>query len=126
MTRNIPGVGSMRIRYPVMPLHEQGSSMYKDIQALSDMTLKRNKYISLYPDAKLDNGTIQEVSFKMIIALNDRLGYNDCIEEKYTYKKIRVSKVFFLCGDKCCFDFIFRFCLLVVLLCIYSLFNGPQ
>lgn len=64
MTRSIPDVGSMRIRYPVMPIHEAGSTSYKDIQALADMTLKKNKYLRLYPDTRMDNGTIEEVNKK--------------------------------------------------------------
>ena len=62
MTRNIPDVGTMRIRYPIVPLHDSGSSIYKDLQALSDLTLKQHKYLKLYPDARFDNGTIEEVS----------------------------------------------------------------
>lgn len=61
MTRNIPEVGQMRIRYPIMPLHIAGSTVYKDMKALADMTLKKHKYHKLYPDARLDNGTIEEV-----------------------------------------------------------------
>lgn len=60
-TKPIPGVGAVRIRYPVMPLHIEGNTMYKDIQALADMTLKKNKYLRLYPDARENNGTIEEV-----------------------------------------------------------------
>ncbi|XP_067933093.1 uncharacterized protein [Watersipora subatra] len=61
MTRNIPDVGTMRIRYPIVPLHDSGSSIYKDLQALSDLTLKQHKYLKLYPDARFDNGTIEEM-----------------------------------------------------------------
>lgn len=53
----------MRIRYPVMPLHDSGNNMYKEIKALSDMTLRKNKYAKLYPDVRVDNGTIEEVSY---------------------------------------------------------------
>lgn len=60
-TRSIPGLGPVRIRYPVMPLHVAGNTIYKDLQALSDMTLKKSKYGKLYPDARMDNGTIEEV-----------------------------------------------------------------
>lgn len=62
-TDNIPGVGPMRIRYPVMPIHEHGNVLYKDISALTDMTLKKHKYLNLYKDLKrLDNDTVEEVS----------------------------------------------------------------
>lgn len=59
---DIEGLGPMRIRYPIMPLHDYGTTLYKDMKALSDMSLKKHKYHRLYPDSKMDNGTIEEVS----------------------------------------------------------------
>ena len=57
----IPGAGSMRTRYPIMPIHQHGYSIYKDLSALTDMTLRKHRYVTLYPDIKNDNGTIEEV-----------------------------------------------------------------
>lgn len=63
ITDNIPGVGPVRIRYPIMPIHEHGNTIYKDLSALTDMTLKKHKYLNLYPDLRsYDNGTFDEVS----------------------------------------------------------------
>jgi len=74
-TKPIPGVGQVRIRYPIMPLHIQGNTIYKDLQALTDMTLKKNKYIRLYPDAKDNNGTIEEMyEFQMTVSKRDPPG----------------------------------------------------
>lgn len=44
-----------------MPIHDHGSSIYKEVQALTDMTLKQSKYEKLYPDTRLDNDTVEEV-----------------------------------------------------------------
>ena len=60
-TKEIPGVGKMRIRYPIMPIHDYGNVVYKHLSALTDMTLKKHKYEKLYPDTRLDNGTVEEV-----------------------------------------------------------------
>lgn len=61
MTKDIPGVGPMRLRYPIMPIHDYGNVIHKEVNALADMTLKKHKYERLYPDVRLDNGTIEEV-----------------------------------------------------------------
>ena len=62
LTKNIPEVGEMRIRYPIMPIHDHGNSVYKELSALTDMTLKKHKYLNLYPDLKqVDNVTVEEV-----------------------------------------------------------------
>jgi hypothetical protein len=62
ITNKIPGIGQIRIRYPIMPIHDHGNSIYKDLSALTDMTLKKHKYLNLYPDLKqTDNDTVEEV-----------------------------------------------------------------
>jgi len=38
-TPNIPGVGIMRLRYPVFPVHQEGNSIWKNLQALQDVSL---------------------------------------------------------------------------------------
>jgi len=59
-TKEIPGVGKLRIRYPVMPIHDYGNVVYKHLSALTDMTLKKHKYEKLYPDSN-ENGTVEEI-----------------------------------------------------------------
>ena len=61
MTKDMPGVGPMRLRYPIMPIHDYGNVMHKEMQALADMTLKKHKYQGMYPDVRFDNGTVEEV-----------------------------------------------------------------
>ena len=61
-TRPIPGVGTMRIRYPIYPIHDKGNTVYRNLLALSDMTLKQNKYLRIYPDTKELNGAVEEVT----------------------------------------------------------------
>jgi len=72
MLDEIHGVGKMRVRYPIMPIHDHGNSIYKDLSALTDMTLKKHKYLNLYPDLKqTDNDTVEEVYlYETVIANN--------------------------------------------------------
>ena len=60
-TKPIPGVGSLRLRWPIYPIHDEGNTGYRDFLALSDMTLKKNKYLGLYPDWQEVDDTILEV-----------------------------------------------------------------
>ena len=39
---DIPGVGSVRQRYPIMPIHEQGSSVWKEAKALEELVMGRH------------------------------------------------------------------------------------
>ena len=41
---NIPGVGKLRQRYPIMPLYEEGTSSWKKIDALKSIALRPGKY----------------------------------------------------------------------------------
>ena len=41
--------------------------MYRDFLALSDMTLKKNKYLRIYPDAVEQNVTIEEVGENLYV-----------------------------------------------------------
>ena len=61
-TPNIAGVGSVRTRYPVMPVHQAGSFVFKEVDALKDVTLEATKYKRFYRDKiEVENGTIEEV-----------------------------------------------------------------
>ena len=44
----IPEVGFLRTRYPIMPTHVGGSATWKEIEALKDMFLNPNKYRKMY------------------------------------------------------------------------------
>ena len=41
---NIPGVGSMRTRYPIAPLADYGNNNYKRIEATLDLLMNMNRY----------------------------------------------------------------------------------
>jgi len=41
VTRCIPGVGKLRLRYNIMPLHEEGATTYKEVKALEQLIEER-------------------------------------------------------------------------------------
>merc|ERR1711879_840574 len=49
-TPNIEGVGNVRLRYGIMPVHGEGSNMLKELNALKDMTQHLNRYASLFEE----------------------------------------------------------------------------
>jgi len=49
-TPDIEGVGPIRTRYPIMPVHGEGSGVWKELNALKDMTMHMNRYASLYEE----------------------------------------------------------------------------
>lgn len=44
---DIPGVGVLRQRYPIMPIHGEGGSVWKELEALKDIVLEPSKYIRM-------------------------------------------------------------------------------
>lgn len=64
MTPRIPGVGIIRQRYPIMPVHQAGSFEYKELDALKDVTLEAGVYKRFYRHKREMNGTLEEVIFK--------------------------------------------------------------
>ncbi|XP_032234276.2 uncharacterized protein LOC116616310 [Nematostella vectensis] len=40
----IPGVGYLRQRYPIMPVHGEGSAVWKELEAVKDLLLKSETY----------------------------------------------------------------------------------
>lgn len=59
--KNIPGVGRVRTRYPIMPIHDAGNTIYRELYALKEMALKPLRYQALYPTVKENNGTVERV-----------------------------------------------------------------
>ncbi|XP_045189240.2 uncharacterized protein LOC123546767 [Mercenaria mercenaria] len=47
-TPDIPGVGKLRIRYPIAPLHQEGSAAWKNLAAIEDMMMDMNKYSKVF------------------------------------------------------------------------------
>ncbi|GFO49845.1 hypothetical protein PoB_007635000 [Plakobranchus ocellatus] len=59
-TPSIEGVGVVRTRYPIMPVHGEGAPVWKELNALKDMTMHMNRYASLFeerPGQMSGNGT---------------------------------------------------------------------
>lgn len=44
----IPGVGSLRTRYPIMPVHGEGSGVWKELEALKDIVLSPIEYAHMF------------------------------------------------------------------------------
>ena len=41
---DIPGVGVIRTRYPVLPVHGEGSQVWKELEATKDVLLQSKTY----------------------------------------------------------------------------------
>ena len=44
----ISGIGACRQRYPIMPVHGEGSAVWKELEALKDMLMKSKTYGDMY------------------------------------------------------------------------------
>ena len=51
-TRDIPGVGSVRLRYPIVPLADDDQTIYKEIKALKDYVMTSAKYARILNETK--------------------------------------------------------------------------
>ncbi len=40
----IPNVGIIRTRYPINPVHDDGSTIWKELQVVKDILLNQQKY----------------------------------------------------------------------------------
>ena len=40
----IPGVGTLRQRYPIAPIHNEGSQIFKEVEALKDIVMRMDTY----------------------------------------------------------------------------------
>eukprot|EP00794_Sanderia_malayensis_P005384 gene5384-6057_t len=47
---NIPGVGVMRTRYPIMPVHGEGSPVWKELNALKEIVMDPKKHARMFWD----------------------------------------------------------------------------
>jgi len=69
-TLAIPDIGKVRLRYPIIPMHQEGSAIWKEFDALKDMALNEAKFARLYPTMRIgENNTLEEVgsSFNTLI-----------------------------------------------------------
>ncbi|XP_046577080.1 uncharacterized protein LOC124284988 [Haliotis rubra] len=49
---NIPGIGRLRMRYHVVPVHGEGSGVWKELDALKDMMMDIEKYKGLFDNPR--------------------------------------------------------------------------
>lgn len=65
-TPDIEGVGVVRLRYTIMPLHGEGSGVWKELNALKEMTMHMNRFASLYEERpgqlRSDNSTEEDLA----------------------------------------------------------------
>ena len=47
-TPNIPGVGPVRLRYPVYAMHQEGGAAYKNLLALQDVVMDMKKWTRMF------------------------------------------------------------------------------
>jgi len=78
-TPDIEGVGKVRLRYPIMPVHGEGSGVWKELNALKEMSMHMNRYSRLYEErpGMNENGTVDEgdlLHFKVQLTVQDPPG----------------------------------------------------
>lgn len=44
----IPGIGRLRTRYPIMPLVDEGSTTFQEMEAMRDLVHESSKYLDMY------------------------------------------------------------------------------
>ena len=74
----IAGVGSVRQRYPIMPLHDDGNTIYKELEALKDIVLEPEKYAHM-----LRGGTVTKIDEGLTLKLGSSKPNEDGIHEHY-------------------------------------------
>ncbi len=60
---SIPGVGVLRTRYPIMPVHGEGGAVWKELNALKDIVMDQKKHARMFYDN--DVNTEQDSEYKM-------------------------------------------------------------
>jgi len=53
ITPEIQDVGKVRLRYPIFPVHSEGSTVGQELMALKDMVMKMGRYQSLYEETPM-------------------------------------------------------------------------
>ena len=51
---NIPGIGVLRTRYPIMPVHGEGSSVWKELNAIKEIVMNPNAHKKMLWDGDVD------------------------------------------------------------------------
>jgi len=82
----IPGVGRIRTRYPISPLHNDGSQIYKEVEALKDIVMRLdtfNRFLVEHPTDLTDNDANKLITFKMTMSTKDPPGLHTHTVEMY-------------------------------------------
>ena len=66
----IQGVGSLRTRYPIMPVHGEGGAVWKELEALKDIMLEPNRFAHMFREYRRDD-TMQGVVLQTGAASTD-------------------------------------------------------
>ena len=68
----INGVGVLRQRYPIMPVHGEGSAVWKELEAMKDLLMKSQTYFYMYREPLWGSGGVMptepptgEITLKM-------------------------------------------------------------
>lgn len=51
-TPEIPDVGKVRIRYPIMPFHHEGNAIHKNLAALQDITMNTKAFTDMFESSQ--------------------------------------------------------------------------
>ena len=51
---NIAGVGVLRTRYPIMPVHGEGGSVWKELNAIKEIVMNPKAHQSMLWDGDVD------------------------------------------------------------------------
>ncbi|XP_046381064.2 uncharacterized protein LOC124152237 [Haliotis rufescens] len=70
---DIPGVGKLRMRYPIVPVHGEGSGVWKELDALKDMVMDMEKYKGLFENPLTLSGS-NKASHPVKMTLHLRTG----------------------------------------------------
>merc|ERR1712038_632966 len=82
----IPGVGRIRTRYPISPLHNDGSQIYKELEALKDVVTRMetfNRFLIEYPTDFIDDDPNKLIKFEMTMSTRDPPGLHTHVVEMY-------------------------------------------
>ena len=69
----IKDVGILRTRYPIFPVHGEGSSVWKELNALREITMNDQKYEYMYWDSKDLDPADKEVTMDMGFSTYDKV-----------------------------------------------------
>ena len=66
----IQGIGSLRTRYPIMPVHGEGGAVWKELEALKDIMLEPNRFAHMFREYRRVD-TVEGVALQTGAATTD-------------------------------------------------------